>query len=67
MNGYAITREEHYKRYLTFKSIPHGPFRGCSRMEAKRPHVPKICYTYPTMMKLITVVPYYPKEDPKNI
>ena len=27
----------------------------------KRPHPPKICYTYPTMMKLGTVIPYLKK------
>ena len=25
---------------------------------AKRPPLPKICCTYPTMMKLVTVIPY---------
>ena len=27
----------------------------------KRPPVPKICHTYPTMMKLGTVIPYLKK------
>ena len=38
-------------------------FRDCSRKRggAKRVHLPKICHTYPIMMKL------GPKEDPKNI
>ena len=31
---------------------------------AKRPPLPKICYTYPTMMKLGTVIPY-PKKIEK--
>ena len=31
---------------------------------AKRPPLPKICYTYPTMMKLGTVIPY-PKKIKK--
>ena len=38
-------------------------FRGCSRMEGwdKKAPFPKICRTYPTMMKLGTVIPY-PKK-----
>ena len=33
--------------------IQDGPFRGCPRMGwQKRPPLLKICYTYPTMMKL---------------
>ena len=42
--------------------IQDGLFRGCSGMEwAKRPPIPKICHTYPTMMKLGTVIPYLKK------
>ena len=41
--------------------IQNGPFRGCSPMKGKgwaeRPPFPKICYTYPTMMKSDTVIP----------
>ena len=32
----------------------------------KGPPLPKICHTYSTMMKLGTVVPTLPKEDPRN-
>ena len=41
-------------------------FQGWSRMGggAKRLPLPKICHTYPTMMKPGAVIP---KEDPKNI
>ena len=28
---------------------------------AKRPPIPKICYTYPTVMKLVTVINYLKK------
>ena len=37
-----------------FNHIQDGPFWGCSQMGggAKRPFHPKICHTYPTMMKL---------------
>ena len=40
-----------------------GLFWGCSRMgtDAKRPLLPKICHTYPTMMKLGTVDSYINK------
>ena len=39
--------------------IQNGPFRGCLRMgEPKSSPLPKICHTYPTKMKLSTVIPY---------
>ena len=43
--------------------IQDGLFRSCSRMGggAKWPPFPKICHTYPTMMKLGTVISY-PKK-----
>ena len=48
---------------LNFNHIPDGLFRGCSRMGvgAKRLPLPKIYHTYPTMMKLCTVMPYLKK------
>ena len=53
----------------TFNPLQDELFRGCSLIwkgggDRKAP-IPKICHTYPTMMKLGTVVP--PKEDSKNI
>ena len=55
-------RERLALRYFFFNPIPDGLFRGCSRMggEQKDP-LPKICHTYPTMMKLGTVRPYLEK------
>ena len=49
-----------------FNSIQDEPFRGCSRMGGLKSHPPppflfKICHTYPTMMKLGTVIPYLKK------
>ena len=49
--------------------IQDGPFRGCSRMmgvkgwrgRVKSPSFPKICHTYPTMIKLGTFIPYLKK------
>ena len=42
--------------------IQDGLFRGCSRMWGVfLPPLPKICHTYPTMMKLDTVIPYLKK------
>ena len=44
--------------------IQDGLFRGCSRMWGVfLPPLPKICHTYPTMMKLFygTVIPYLRK------
>ena len=42
-------------------------FQGCSRIGGggqKCPPLPKICHTYPAMMKLGTVIPY-PKKTQK--
>ena len=49
-------------------SIQDGNFRGCSPIEgvgAKRPTIPKICHTYPVMMKLCSYT--LPKEDTRDI
>ena len=37
--------------------IQGGPFRHCSRMGIKKEPLPKICHTYPTTIKLGTVLP----------
>ena len=48
-----------------FNPIQDGPFRGCSRMgEGQKCPLPKICYTYPAMIKLEKVIPYL-KETQK--
>ena len=53
------------ERFLRFfNPIQDGLFRGCSRMgggAGKKSPLPKICRTYPTMMKLGTVIPYLKK------
>ena len=45
-----------------FNPIQDGLFWGCSRMRAegggKKAPFPKICHTYPAMMKRGTVIPY---------
>ena len=48
---------------ITFNPIQHGVFRGCSRMGggAFWPALPKIRHTFPTMMKLSTIIPYLRK------
>ena len=48
------------------KPIQDGIFRGCSRMGggAKKTPPPKICHTYPTMIKLGRFIPY-PKKIQK--
>ena len=48
---------------LQLNPIQDGLFWGCSRIrgEAKRFPLPKICHTYPAMMKLGTVIPYLKK------
>ena len=49
--------------------IQDGPFRGCSRMGwgAKRPPIPKICYTYPTIMKLSILLPQLKNTSKKDV
>ena len=54
----SISQTEGY-----FNTIQDGSFWGCSRMGAKTPPLPKICHTYPTMMKLSTVMPYLRKTQ----
>ena len=51
--------------YFSLNPIHYGLFQGCSRMGRggggkKRP-LPKICHTYPTMMKIDTIIPYLKK------
>ena len=41
-----------------------GFFLGCSWVGGKKAPLPKICHTDPTMMKLVTVIPY-PKKIQK--
>ena len=47
---------------IHFNPIQDGHFRnyahGLGEGGAKRPPLPKICHTYPKMMKLDTVIPY---------
>ena len=53
---------------MTFNPIQDGIFRGCLRMGGgggKKPPLSKICHTYPTMIKLGTVIPY-PKKFQKK-
>ena len=38
-----------------------GLFGGCSRMVGSKKTLPKICHTYPTMMKVGTIIPYQKK------
>ena len=55
----SISQTEDY-----FNTAQDGPFRGCSRMGGtKIPPLPKISHTYPTMMKLSTVMPYLRKTQ----
>ena len=49
---------------LPVNAIQDGHFRGCSPMRGGRkdtPPLPKICHTYPTMIKLATIIPYLKK------
>ena len=51
---------------LIYNPIQDGLFRSCSWMGGggKKAPLPKICHTYPKMMKLGTVIPY-PKKVQK--
>ena len=50
------------KIHYRVNPIQDGYFWGYSRMGvAKKAPLPKICHTYPTMMKLGTVIPYLKK------
>ena len=54
---------------MNINPIQDGFFQGCSRIGGagvgKKAHsLPEICHTYPTMMKLGTVIPY-PKKIQK--
>ena len=48
---------------MYFNPIQDGHFCGCSQMgvRGKKVPLPKICHTYPTMMKLGTVISYIKK------
>ena len=47
---------------FTVNPVQDGPFRGCSWMGGgKKAPLPKICHTYPTMMKPGTFIPYLKK------
>ena len=46
---------------MGFFGAPHGCREG--ERGSKRPALPKICHTYPTMMKLGTVIPYLKKSQ----
>ena len=55
---------------ISLNPIQDGLFWGCSRMGEdggggwqKGPPLPKICYTFPTMMKLGTLIPYLEKIE----
>ena len=56
-NGRPLEIEDKVKLALLINLIQDGLFRGCSKA---RP-LPKIRHTYPTMMKLGTVIPYLKK------
>ena len=51
--------------YQVVNPIQDGPFRGCSLMGGKKGVTkmshPKISHTYPTMMKLGTLITYIKK------
>ena len=61
LKTYFLTK---IKYRLHINPIEDGLFRGCSRMGGGEATLPKICRTYPTMMKLGTIIPY-PKKIQK--
>ena len=58
-----MTSVNHFLFMDDLNLIQDGFFRGCSRMggggkKIPPPPPPKTCHTYPTMIKLGTVIPY---------
>ena len=50
------------KTIYSVNPIEDGPFRGClQKGGAKRSPLPKICHTYPPIMKLGTAITYLKK------
>ena len=49
--------------YFNCYPTQDGPYRGCSRMGAKKLRLPNICRTYPTMINFGTVMPYLKKTQ----
>ena len=71
MSYYFETKKANKKTKITDSIITStlfrmGLFGAAQRWEVKRLPFPKICHTYPTMMKLGTVIPYL-KEIQKYI
>ena len=62
-NAFIWENKSYNSFWLTVNPIQDGLFRGCSRMGGGFfwPPLPKIRFTYPTMMKLGTVIPYLRK------
>ena len=55
----GISALSKFKQKQTVNPIQDGLFWGCSRMGGKKvPPLPKICHTYPIMMKLGTAITY---------
>ena len=56
---FLSVKEKNYKHERLFNTIQDGSFWRCSRMEGETKRLPllKICHTYPTMIKLDTVIP----------
>ena len=57
--GCDFTEKELHDSLTALNTIHDGTFRDCSRMrggDSKMPH-DKTCHTYPTMIKLGTVIP----------
>ena len=48
--------------FWNLNPIQDGHFRGSSRIGVD-PSLPKICHTYPTMIKLGTIIPYLKKTQ----
>ena len=55
--------QEKMKKFRCINFIQDGLFRGCTQMGGGvfLAPLPKTCHTYPTMMKLGTVIPYLGK------
>ena len=59
MTNFLHAPDFYMQKSCNINPIQDGFFRGCSRMGGgQKGPLPKICHTYPTMVKLGKVIPY---------
>ena len=56
-----LSHHDFQNKNFTLNSIQDGLLGDCSRIGGAKSPLPKLYHTYPTMMKLGTVIPYLRK------